>query len=80
MSKYEKREPKEREVMEAKLKIIEQRLDALQRKIDKAPLCQVELLIPLRSSLQYKREAYKNRLSKSRKYADIMDYNITIVL
>jgi len=80
MSKYEKKEPSERQVMEGKLNVIEQRLNALQKKIDSSPLNELELLIQLRTRLQYKREAYKSRLSKSTKNADIMDYNITIVL
>lgn len=80
MSRYEKKEPTEREVMEGKLKMIKQRLKALQSKIDKAPLHEVELLIPLRTQLQYKKEALKNRLSGTTKRKDVMEYNITIAL
>lgn len=80
MSKYEKKAPTEREVMELKLASIELRLKTLQRKIDKAPLSQALCLVSLRSNLQYKREAYLRKLSNSKKGNDIMDYNITIML
>ncbi len=66
----------DRERILIKLKSIELRIDTINRRIKTETLSEAVKLIPIRSALQYKREACIKWLSGYKK--DILYYNIQI--